>query len=258
MKSFRFLWRGFVKSYKSMSWLERTELLLGREQVEQLRRKHVLVVGLGGVGAYAAEQLCRAGVGELTLVDADRVEESNRNRQLAALTSTVGKRKTEVVAARLRDINPDVVLHVVDDFIRDEKTIALLEQARYDYVVDAIDSLSPKVFLIFHALQRGLPLVSAMGAGGKVDPTQVQISDIKKSYQCRLAHAIRKRLHRMGISSGFKAVFSPEPVPEHAISIDADPDINKLSTVGTISYMPAVFGCFAAAAVLQDFCHADL
>lgn len=235
-----------------MSWLQRTELLLGDENMSKLQRAHVLVVGLGGVGAYAAESLCRAGIGELSLVDADTVEDTNRNRQLLALTSTLGRPKVEVMAERLLQINPQVKLHLFHEFIRDERTIELLQLADYDYVVDAIDSLSPKVFLIYHSLQRNLKLVSAMGAGGRLDPTQVQIADISKTYQCRLAHAIRKRLHKMNIQSGFQAVFTPEPVREGSVCLDADPEINKLSTVGTISYMPAVFGLVAASVVIRD------
>lgn len=235
-----------------MAWLQRTELLLGKERLAQLQRAHVLIVGLGGVGAYAAESLCRAGIGELTLVDADTVEETNRNRQLLALTSTVGQPKTEVLAERLRLINPDVKLHLIHEFLRDERTIEVLQQADYDYVVDAIDSLSPKVFLIYHAMQRQLRVVSAMGAGGKMDPSQVQVADISKTYQCRLAHTVRKRLHKMEIYKGFKAVFSPEPVREGSVCLDANPEINKLSTVGTISYMPAIFGLVAASVVIRD------
>lgn len=238
-------------------WLQRTELLLGDPMLQRLKSAHVLVVGLGGVGAYAAENICRAGIGEMTIVDADIVENSNRNRQLLALTTTLGQPKSEVMAQRLRQINPEVKLHTVQEFIRDERTIELLQQADYDYVVDAIDSLSPKVFLIYHALQQRLKLVSAMGAGGKMDPTAVKVADIKDTCQCRLAQNVRKRLHRMGIQSGFKAVFSTEPVREGSISISSDPAINKLSTVGTISYMPAVFGCIAASVVVRDLCDND-
>ncbi len=234
------------------SWQQRTQLLLGEANLQQLHKKHILIVGLGGVGAYAAEQLCRAGIGELTLVDADVVEPTNRNRQLLALTSTHGRAKAEVMAERLLQINPHVQLHVVHEFIRDEGTKRLLDSAPFDYVVDAIDSLAPKVFLIHFALQRNLRVISAMGAGGKINPEMVKVVDIKKTHQCRLAHALRKRLHRLGVHSGFKAVFSPEIVPESAVIIDSDPNINKLSVVGTISYMPAIFGCHLAAAVIQD------
>lgn len=233
-------------------WLSRTELLFGKEKLERMTNAHVLVVGIGGVGAYAAEQLCRAGIGEMTLVDADTVSLTNLNRQLPALHSTLGLSKVDVMCQRLKDINPDIKLHSIHEFIRDERTPEVLDSAKFDYVVDAIDSLSPKVFLIYFALQKNLRLVSVMGAGGKIDPSLVQVTDIKKTHQCKLAHAIRKRLHRMGITTGFKAVFSPEPVNENAILIEADPDINHLSTVGTISYMPAVFGCHAAATVIND------
>lgn len=235
-----------------MNWLARTELLLGNENLIKLQSKHVLIVGLGGVGAYAAEQLCRAGIGEMTIVDADVVEETNLNRQLIALQSTKGLPKSELVAQRLRDINPNVKLHVIQEFIRDERTDQLLESTQYDYVCDAIDSLSPKVFLIYQTLQHKIPLISAMGAGGKMDPFLVQVVDIKKTHQCKLAFSVRKRLHSLGVRNGFKAVFSPEIVPEHAVKIDSNPAINKLSVVGTISYMPAIFGCFMAAEVIRD------
>jgi len=230
----------------------RTQLLLGKEIIAVLQNTHVLIVGLGGVGAYCAEQLCRAGIGEMTIVDADIVEYSNFNRQLLALENTLKRPKVEVMAERLLLINPEIKLHLIQEFVRDEGTKTLLSRTNYDYVIDAIDSLSPKVYLIYFALQKNLRVISAMGAGGKKDPALVKVTDIKKTYQCRLAHALRKRLHRLGIKSGFKAVFSPEIVPENAIELDPNPDINKLSVVGTISYMPAIFGCFMAAQVIND------
>lgn len=235
-----------------MEWLSRTELLLGEEKMALLKSKHVLVVGLGGVGAYCAELICRAGVGEMTIVDADVVEISNCNRQLLAMQNTLGRAKSEVMAERLLQINPDLKLHVFNLFLRDEETVRILNLASYDYVVDAIDSLSPKVYLIYFALQRNLKVVSAMGAGGKMNPSLIKVTDIKKTYQCKLAHSLRKRLHRLGIESGFKAVFSPEEVPQSAILLDPNPAINKLSVVGTISYMPAMFGCYTAAVVIND------
>ena len=235
-------------------WLSRTELLIGKESLEMLSTKHVLQVGLGGVGAYCAEMLCRAGIGEMTIVDADTVSVTNLNRQLPALHSTLGKSKVEVMKNRLLDINPDLKLHCVEMFIRDEKTAELLESASYDYVVDAIDSLSPKVYLLQQALQRGLRIVSAMGTGGKMDPCKVQVADISKSTYCHLAKTVRKRLYRLGVRGGFPVVYSTETVPEEAIVIDKDESINKLSTVGTISYMPAVFGCMAASVVIRELC----
>ena len=235
----------------SYNWNTRTELLLGADRMEQLAHSHVLVVGLGGVGAYAAEQICRAGVGHMTIVDADTVNDSNINRQLPALHSTLGKPKAEVMAARLLDINPRLKLTVVNEFLRDERTEEVLTAARYDFVVDAIDSLSPKVFLIYHALQKGIPIVSSMGAGAKVDPSQVRIADISKTCSCALAKAVRKRLRGMGVSKGLPVVFSTEMANPDAI-LEIDNEQCKRSTAGTVSYMPAIFGCYLASYVINN------
>lgn len=231
-------------------WLERTELLLGSEKLGRLKNARVLVVGLGGVGAYAAEQLCRAGIGHLTIVDADVVDETNRNRQLPALVSSTGRPKSEILAERFYDINPDIELNVINEFIRDEKILALLQSRPFDYVVDAIDTLSPKVFLIYYAIQLGLPIISSMGAGGKMDPGKVQTSDISKSYNCKLARVLRKRLARMGIKKGVKVVFSSEET--NGNSVRPEEGENKKSTVGTISYMPPIFGCFISSVVIGE------
>ncbi len=238
-----------------MSWLERTELLLGKKKLEILKNANVLVVGLGGVGAYAAEMICRAGVGRMTIVDGDVVEVSNRNRQLPALISTAGQPKAEVLAQRFRDINPDIDLTVMNEFVRDERAVELLESQRFDYVVDAIDTLSPKVFLISHSIQRGLKVVSSLGAGGKLDPSKVQVADISKSYNCKLGRMLRKRLSKLGIKKGFRVVFSPEEIPEEAVRLEEGQ--NKKSTVGTISYMPPVFGCFVASVVVKDLLNSE-
>ena len=229
------------------NWLERTELLLGKEKLALLKNAHVLVVGLGGVGAYAAEMIARAGVGRMTIADADTVNTTNINRQLVALHSTVGRPKAEVLAERLRDINPGIELTVVAKYIKDEDT--LLDAARYDYVVDAIDTLSPKLALIAASLERGLPLVSSMGAGAKTDPTKLEIADISKTHHCPLAHMLRKRLHKIGIRRGFRAVFSPEPMREGAMILCEEQ--NKKSNVGTISYIPALFGIGCASVVIR-------
>lgn len=230
-------------------WLSRTQLLLGDEKLETIRHAHVLVVGLGGVGAYAAEMICRSGVGRMTIADADCVAESNLNRQLVALRSTVGQSKARVLAARLRDINPQIELTVLERYIRDEATDELLDSARFDYAVDAIDTLSPKVNLIKGCLDRGIPVVSSMGAGAKTDPTLMEIRDIARTHHCPLAHMLRKRLHKLGIRSGFQAVFSPEPIREGAMILCEE--TNKKSNVGTISYLPAVFGCGCASVVIR-------
>ena len=176
-----------------------------------LNQKHVLIAGLGGVGAMAAEQICRAGVGNITIIDGDSVHTSNRNRQLPALRSTEGIAKTEVMSKRLMDINPDLKLTIINEYIKDERTSEILEQG-FDYVVDAIDTLSPKVFLLYHCTRLQIPVVSSMGAGGKFDPMQVRVADISESYNCKLAYYMRKRLHKMGVWKGIKVVFSPEVV----------------------------------------------
>lgn len=232
-----------------MNWLDRTSLLLGTEKLEALSKKHVLIVGLGGVGAYAAEMLCRAGIGELTIIDGDNVELTNLNRQLPGTHSNLGKPKAEVLAQRYRDINPDIQLTVINEYIRDERMIEILEE-HYDYVVDCIDTLAPKVYLIYHSIQKGLKIVSSMGAGGKLNPELIKTSDISKSYNCKLARMIRKRLGKLGIKKGFKVVFSPEEVPEHAVRIEEG--VNKKSAVGTISYMPPAFGCHMASVVIRE------
>jgi len=234
----------------SQSWMSRTELLLGSERLQRLTAAHLLVAGLGGVGAYAAEQLCRAGIGKMTIVDGDAIAESNKNRQLPALDSTIGKRKVEVMAQRLLDINPRLELIAIDDYLKNEKIDELLSHP-YDYVVDAIDTLSPKLFFIIKCLENQLPLVSSMGSGGKIDPQQIKIGDISESHGCRLAHFIRKRLHKRDIRSGFKVVFSPEAVDKERIVMMENVE-NKKSNIGTISYMPAIFGCFCASVAIGE------
>lgn len=232
------------------NWQERTALMVGEAGVEKLRNAHVLVVGLGGVGAYAAEQLCRAGIGQMTIVDGDVVETTNRNRQLPALISNEGRPKAEILEQRFRDINPDIHLRVINEYLKDDRMVEILDEARYDYVVDAIDTLSPKVFLIYHSLQRGFPIVSSMGAGGKFDPSLVQVSDISKSFNCKLARMLRKRLYKLGVRKGVPVVFSPEEVDKDRVKIEEGQ--NKKSTVGTISYMPPLFGCFCSSVVIRS------
>ncbi len=234
----------------TQEWSARTALLLGDEKLERLVAANVLVVGLGGVGAYAAEMIARAGVARMTLADADVVNVTNINRQLVALHSTVGCAKSEILAERLRDINPEIELTLVSKYIKDELTDELLDSARFDYVVDCIDTLSPKLALIKGALDRAIPLVSSMGAGAKTDPTLMEIKDISKTHHCPLAHMLRKRLHKIGIRKGFRAVFSPEPMREGAMVLCEEQ--NKKSNVGTISYIPALFGIGCASVVIRD------
>ena len=238
-----------------MNWNSRTHLLLGEEGVKKLASSHVLVVGLGGVGAYAAEQLARAGIGKMTIVDCDTVNVTNKNRQLLALDSTVGRPKVEVMAERIRDINPDVEVVALNQYLKDQSIIDLMEQP-FDYIVDAIDTLAPKVFLLYYAVQNKQNIVSCMGSGGKLDPSMIQVADIAKSHNCRLAFYVRKRLHRLGIREGITVVFSPEKVADSAVSIEEQTE-NKIATVGTISYMPAMFGCYCASHVIREILARD-
>lgn len=232
------------------NWQQRTELLFGEEKIERLRKTHVLVVGLGGVGAYAAEMLCRAGVGRMTIVDADTVQPTNINRQLPAVHSTVGMPKAMVLEARFKDINPDVVLTVLPVYLIDENIPELLDSASFDFIVDAIDTISPKCFLIYEALKRHLKIVSSMGAGAKSDITQVCFADIWDTYHCGLSKAVRKRLQKMGMRRKLPVVFSTEQVDPKAVLLTED-ERNKKSTCGTVSYMPAVFGCYLAEYVIK-------
>ena len=232
------------------AWQERTELLLGEDKMQRLRKAHVLVVGLGGVGAYAAEMICRAGVGEMTIIDADTVQPSNINRQLPATHATIGRAKAEVLAERFRDINPEVKLHVKAEYLKDDMIPELLDGSHFDFIVDAIDTVAPKCYLIYHALQRRLPIISSMGAGAKKDITQVRFADIWETYHCGLSKAVRKRLQKLGMKRHLPVVFSTEQADANAVIL-VDNEQNKKSTAGTISYMPAVFGCYLAEYVLR-------
>lgn len=235
---------------EDLSWQQRTALLLGDEKMERLRKAHVLVVGLGGVGAYAAEMICRAGVGRMTIVDADTVQPTNINRQLPALHSTLGQPKAEVLASRFRDINPDIQLTVIPAFLKDENIPQLLDAAAYDFVVDAIDTLAPKCHLIAEAMKRRLHIVSSMGAGAKSDITLIRFADLWDTYHCGLSKAVRKRLQKMGIRRKLPVVFSTEQADPKAVLL-TDDEMNKKSTCGTVSYMPAVFGCYLAEYVIK-------
>jgi tRNA A37 threonylcarbamoyladenosine dehydratase len=232
-------------------WMGRTQLLLGEEKLSKLINSNVLVVGLGGVGGIAAEMIARAGVGKMTIVDADTVDPTNRNRQIPALHSTEGVLKTDVLKARLLDINPDLDLTVIAEYFRDDLTHKVLDEGNFDYALDCIDTLSPKVFFIKACIDRKIPLVSSMGAGNKVDPTQVRVDDISKSYNCKLAKYTRKYLHKFGIRRGVKVVFSAEEAQQY-MGVTMVGARNKKSAPGTISYLPAVFGCTVASVAIRD------
>ena len=231
-------------------WYERTELLFGAENMQRLKEAHAIVVGVGGVGGYAAEMLVRAGLGHLTIIDSDEVGETNLNRQLLALRSTLGRKKCSVLRERLMDINPELDISILEEYVNEANLPQLLDPVPADVVVDAIDTLSPKIALVQYCLKRGVKLVSSMGAGAKTDATAIRIDDISRSRECPLACALRKRLHKLGIYTGFTAVFSLEK--PHKDSVIEENSRNKRSQVGTVSYMPAVFGCACAQAALGE------
>lgn len=231
-------------------WTDRTALLLGEDKMERLARSHVLVVGVGGVGAYAADMICRAGVGEMTIVDADTINVTNINRQLPAMHSTLGQSKVEVMAQRLRDVNPDIKLHVLEIYLTEEGVFPLLAAQKFDFVVDAIDTIAPKCALIMETLRRGIPIVSSMGAGAKSDITKIRFADLWETYHCGLAKAVRTRLKKAGVRQSLPVVFSTEQADRNAVVI-VEGEQNKKSTAGTISYMPAVFGCYLAEYVIR-------
>ena len=240
-------------------WKERTRLLVGDDGIRNYSEATVAVIGIGGVGGFAAEMLVRAGIGHLIVLDNDCVSESNKNRQILALDSTLGKPKCDVIETRLKDINPDLDLVCVRKYLTESEepkeagdcTVAqILSQYHTDYVVDAIDTLSPKLALINFCVTNKIPLVSSMGAGAKYDIQKVRIKDISESFECPLAHMVRKRLKRFGIRTGFKVVFSEE-IPDPAAMVTSE-SRNHKTQCGTISYMPAVFGCACAQVVLES------
>ena len=229
------------------NWKERTGLLVGEQTLRRFAEASVAVIGVGGVGGYAAEMIVRAGIGHLIILDSDEVNASNKNRQLLALDSTIGRPKCDVLSERLLDINPELDIRIIKDYLEDPAT--LLAGLRIDFLVDAIDTLSPKLSLIKYCVDNRIPLVSSMGAGAKFDVTKIRIADISKSFNCPLAYIVRKRLRHIGISKGFKVVFSEELPDENAIV--PDNGRNKKSQVGTISYLPAVFGCACAQVAIE-------
>lgn len=231
-------------------WQERTELLLKTEGVERLEAASVLVVGLGGVGSFAAEFLARAGVGHLTIIDGDEVDITNVNRQLPALRSTVGQPKVEVVATRLLDINPQLQLTAINEFLTPERMEEIITAQPFHYILDCIDSVSPKIALIKAAKRHKVKIISAMGAGGKTDPAQVVVRDISKTKNCFLAKQVRKRLRKDHINKGVKCVFSTELQKEDSLKL-TDGTHYKRSFYGTVSFMPALFGLYAAATVIN-------
>jgi len=223
--------------------MQRTSLLIGDSGIKRLQNASVIIIGLGGVGSYAAEGLSRSGIGHLTLVDRDRVEASNINRQLPALHSTIGRFKCEVMAERIRDINPHIDLRVLAMEYTPDTADTILDQP-YNFVVDAIDSLSDKIHLIKYCLEKGLPIISSMGAANRIDPLKFQITDIKNTHTCPMARKVRRELRQLGINSGVPVVYStenPHILPGHQSTL-----------LGSVSFVPGTAGLAMAGYVVNS------
>ncbi len=231
-------------------WMERTSLLVGEKGLEKLNNAHVLIVGLGGVGSYAAEAIGRSGVGKMTIIDGDTVDPTNRNRQLQALSSTHGQNKALLMGERLKLINPEIELNVIDQFKNPDDMKAFMAQ-KFSYVIDAIDSISPKLYLLQTAYYNNQRIISSMGAGGKMDPTKIKVVDIAQTNICPMAQYVRKRLRYMNIYKGIKSVYSTEIPAKYSI-MKTDGSKYKKSAYGTISYLPAAFGLTCASVVIRD------
>lgn len=229
---------------------QRTALLLGEEAINSLSKAHVMIVGVGGVGAYAAETIARTGVGNITIIDGDDVAPSNLNRQLPALHSTIGQSKVEVMRQRINDINPGCNVTALKTFIGVDDIKSFLSP-KPDFVIDAIDSISPKAALLEYCYRNKIKTISSMGAGGRVDPTQIKYADISETYHDGLAREIRKRLRKAGISSGIKTVFSTEQ-PRKTSLIMTDEIAFKTSSFGTVAWLPSIFGIMLAAYAINN------
>ncbi len=239
----------------------RTELLLGKTNIKLLQESRVAVIGLGGVGSYVAESLARAGICDMILIDFDKVNITNINRQLIALHSTIGENKTEVMRKRLTDINPEIKLHCISEFFSQENRLEYLKQA--DYIIDAIDSIGPKMGMIKDLIQLGIPHISVLGAGNRIDPSHIHLTSIWKTHQCPLAKRLKKLLRRYGVTSDFPVVYSdevpieveqPEKIEKNIIRSDSLPK----SLVGSISYMPAIMGLIASSWIIRTISQKEI
>jgi tRNA A37 threonylcarbamoyladenosine dehydratase len=231
-------------------WMERTRLLVGDDGLKKLNQAHVLIAGMGGVGSFAAEFIARAGVGKMTIIDGDVVDPTNRNRQLPALATTHGLSKARLMEERILQINPEIEIQVLEEFIQPERAYEIMQLYPYNYVIDAIDSITPKLYFLEAAYILKLPLISSMGAGGKLDPTILKVVDISETHTCPFAQYVRKRLKKMGIYKGIQTVFSPEKVKKESLMM-TDGRNYKKSAYGTISYLPATFGSVCASVAIR-------
>ena len=237
-----------------MDFLSRSELLIGKIGLEKLKNAHILVIGLGGVGSYAAEALARAGVGKMTIVDGDTVVQSNINRQLQALHSTISLSKSYLMARRIQDINPEIILTEINQFLMPEDMQKLIT-SEFAFVLDCIDSITPKINIITTCKQKKIKFISSMGAGGKTDPSLIKITDIYHTRDCFFSRDVRKRLRKLNYNHGIKVVYSDEVVSKDKMEL-TDGTLFKKSYYGTISYMPAMFGLTMASYVIRKLIHA--
>jgi tRNA A37 threonylcarbamoyladenosine dehydratase len=233
------------------NWLERSELLLGKKEQKQLKNSHVLICGLGGVGSYAGEFIARAGVGKMTIIDGDDFDLTNKNRQLTALDSTIGKNKAVVLGERIKDINPEIDLTIIQEFVQPDRVWEILKENKPDYVMDCIDSVTPKLNWIRACVRFKIKIISSMGAGGKLNPSKVQLSNLNKTYNCNLASKLKKMLKREKVDGKrVKVIFSSETQIKESLQLTDGKNFKK-SFYGTASYMPALFGLQASAEVIR-------
>ena len=228
-------------------WLTRTELLLGNDELNKIKKSSVIIFGIGGVGSFTAEALARTGVGRIGVCDADVVSFSNINRQLYALNSTIGNKKTEVAQKRILDINPEAIVDTYDFFF-DADTLSRIDLSRYDYIVDAIDSMESKVLLISEAHRLGIGIISALSAGNKLDPLRFEIEDIFSTSVCPIAKILRKRLKDIGVTQ-HKVVYSKEPPVTHRSVLCSD---NNKRVIGSVAFVPSVMGLLLAKETVFD------
>jgi tRNA A37 threonylcarbamoyladenosine dehydratase len=239
-------------------WLERTDLLIGSAKIQKLKHAHVMIVGLGGIGSFAAEFIARSGVGTITLIDGDVFDATNKNRQLTALDSTIGKNKAVVLAERLKDINKNIKINVLEEFVVPERVWEILKAYNPDYVMDCIDSVTPKLEWIIACKRLKIKIISHLGAGGKMDPTRVQVVNLNQTHNCKLAAHIKKRLRKKNVDyKSIRAVFSSELQDKSSLKMTSGLNF-KRSFYGTISYMPALFGLMGAAEVIRYLTEKEL
>ncbi len=232
-------------------WLERSALLIGEESIEKLKNAHVLIVGLGGIGSFAGEFIARSGIGTMTIIDGDVFDKTNKNRQLTATDSTINRNKAVVLGEKIKDINPEIHLNIIEEFVVPERVWEILAEFKPDYVMDCIDSVTPKLEWIKACLRLKIKIITHLGAGGKLDPAKVQVAKLENTNNCKLGHHIKKRLKREGINfKRVKAVYSSEIQIKESLKL-TDGKNFKRSFYGTISYMPGLFGLYGASEVIK-------